>query len=195
VSLRRLLVLVSLAPLAGGAALLAGQAWLAAKAEIAEALIERAFDAHLADGAIHRPWSWADTHPVARLEVPRLGVERFVLAGGSGSSMAFGPGHLDGTAAPNGEGNSVLTGHRDSWFAFLERLRVGDELRMQTRETMRCYHVGALEVRAEWETEVLAPAAGRRLTLITCYPFGGLRGGDLRYVVTSREGACGGPRP
>ena len=72
--------------------------------------------------------------PIARLEEPHLGVSRHVLTGGSGSSMAFGQGHLDGTAPPNGMGNGVLVGHRDSWFAFLKHLRVGDEICLQGRQ-------------------------------------------------------------
>ena len=37
---------------------------------------------------------------MARLSVPRLGLERHVLAGAHGRSLAFGPGHLDGTPLP-----------------------------------------------------------------------------------------------
>jgi sortase A len=107
--------------------------------------------------------------------------------------MAFGPGHIDGTAPPNGNGNSALAGHRDSWFAFLEHLRVDDEIRLETRTERRCYRVDELAVRAEWESEVLAAVAERRLTLITCYPFGGLGRGDRRYVVICRERACAEP--
>jgi len=184
---RRLLVLVSLAPLAGGAALLAEQAWLGAKAALAEQLIDRAFSAHLLDGRPHRPWSWADTHPIARLDVPRLGIRRTVLAGCSGSSMAFGPGHIDGSAGPNRQGNCALGGHRDSWFAFLRELRRGDEILLRSREGTVRYRVARIAVRSMWDAEPLEPAERRRLTLITCYPFDGLRRTPWRYVVTCDE--------
>jgi len=184
---RRLLVPVSLAPLAVGAALLFGQGWIGAKAALAEVLIERAYAAGLADGRPHPPWSWADMHPVALLEVPRLEIRRIVLSGCSGSSMAFGPGHLDGSARPNGPGNCALAGHRDSWFAFLEQLRPGDRVRLSTREGPRWYRVTNLEVRSMRDAGVLEPRPERRLTLITCYPFGALFPGELRYVVTCQE--------
>ena len=185
--MRRLLVLVSLAPLAGGAALLADQARLAVKARLAERLIERAFASHLKDGKPHAPWSWADMHPIARLEVPRLGLRRTVLSGCSGSSMAFGPGHIDGTAAPTAAGNCALAGHRDSWFAFLELLRQGDEIRLLSAQGRRRYRVAGLEIRSMHDAGVLAPTARRRLTLITCYPFRGLGRSPLRYVVLCDE--------
>jgi sortase A len=167
-----------------GGLLLGQQAWLAAKARVAEHLIDRAFESHLLDGKAHRPWDWADTHPVGRLEVPRLGVRRTVLAGASGSSLAFGPGHVDGTAAPNGRGNSVVAGHRDSWFAFLEQLSVGDEVVVTTHDGVRRYRVVKTDVRSMWDIDVAAATDDTRLTLVTCYPFDGLVGSTYRYVVT-----------
>jgi len=167
-----------------GGLLLGQQAWLAAKARLAGHLIDHAFAAHLVDGKAHPPWSWADTHPVGRLEVPRLGVRRTVLAGASGSSLAFGPGHVDGTAAPNGPGNSVVAGHRDSWFAFLEQLRLGDEVVVTTGDGVRRYRVAKIDVHSMWDPEVAASIGDTRLTLVTCYPFDGLVGSTQRYVVT-----------
>ncbi len=169
-----------------GTAVLGEQGWLAVKAAVAERLIDRAFAAHLADGEAHRPWSWADTHPVARLSVPRLGVERTVLSGAAGPSLAFGPGHVSGTSPPNAGGNCAVAGHRDGWFAFLEELRLGDEILLETRGRSRRYVVSDLSVRSMWDGEVLAPTPETRLTLITCYPFGGLRPSELRYVVVGQ---------
>lgn len=180
---RRLAAAVGSLLLILGSALLGEQGWLAFKAAVAERLIERAFSAHLTDGEVHRPWSWADTHPVGRLSVPRLGVERIVLAGAAGSSLAFGPGHVSGTAPPNGAGNCGLAGHRDSWFSFLQELRPGDELLLETRDRSLRYVVSDLSVRSMWDDQALAPTVEPRLTLITCYPFGALRRGPLRYVV------------
>ena len=47
-----------------GGWLVAEQGWIAAKARLASLLIDRAFEAHLRDGRVHRPWEWADTHPL-----------------------------------------------------------------------------------------------------------------------------------
>ena len=174
--------------LAGGG-LLAEQAWLTAKAQLAEVLIRRAFAAHLRDGAPHRPWNWADMHPVAQLEVPRLGVLRTVLSGASGSSLAFGPGHVDGTAAPNAAGNCALAGHRDGSFAFLHDLRMGDHLTLRTRAGSMRYEVRDLLVAEMGDVALLQPTEEPRVTLITCYPFHGLSRSDLRYVVVLQRSA------
>ena len=185
--MRACLGVLGLLPLAVGAGLLWEQGWLAVKAQLAASLIDRAFDAHLEDGRVHRPWRWADTHPIARLEVPRLGIRRHVLAGSSGSSLAFGPGHVDGTALPNRPGNSALAGHRDSWFAFLEQLRLGDELQVTTRDASQSYRVTELGVLSMWDTGALEPTADTRITLITCYPFEGLLRSPWRFVVVGQS--------
>ena len=59
---------------------------------------------------------------------PRFSQDVIVLAGASGRTLAFGPGHLDGSARPGEPGNCVLSAHRDTQFAFLRRLEIGDLL-------------------------------------------------------------------
>jgi sortase A len=159
------------------------------KARLAQVLLERAWTATLAGRAEARPWPWADTHPVARLQVPALGVDQIVLAGASGRTLAFGPAHLDGTAPPGAAGHSVLSGHRDTHFRFLRRLAPGTELRVQGRDgTWRRYLAGeprVIDSRRAW----LGAAEGRTaLTLVTCYPFDAIDpGGPLRYLVSAES--------
>ena len=161
------------------------QGYLSLKARLADHLIAHAFQAHLRDGGAHRPWSWADTHPIGKLEVPRLGVERILLAGASGASLAFGVGHLDGTAAPNTAGNCCIAGHRDTVFGFLGEVRVGDLLWVETHEGRVAYRVARREVRSMWDANVLRATEQRRLTLITCWPLDEWRPGPERLVVVA----------
>lgn len=185
--------MASRASLTAGALLLAvasavhlGQgAYIYAKAELAQLLIERAWKRALAGDAAPRPWPWADTWPVARLDAPAHGVSLFVLSGSSGRTLAFGPGHQAGTPVPGARGNSVIGGHRDTHLSFLERIAVGDSIRVQrTDGTTVEYRVTQLDVLDRRDTWVTRNDAGTRLTLITCWPFNALRaGGDERYVV------------
>ncbi|MDY7095201.1 MAG: class GN sortase [Acidobacteriota bacterium] len=177
--------------------------WLYAKAGLAQVLLARAWERTVEAGAsieaesaieVGRtaefvPWPWADTYPVARLEVPRLGVRRIVLAGSSGRTLAFGPGHVAGTALPGEAGHAAVGGHRDTHLAFLQRLRPGDELVVETRRgELRRYRVDHREVVDHRDTGVLVDLGERRLSLITCYPFDAVvPGGPLRYVVSAAE--------
>ncbi len=197
---RRLAIAASFLGLAVGLGLVGEQGYLAVKARVAERLVDRAYAAYLKDGGAHPPWSWADTYPIGRLGVPRLGVRRTLLAGASGTSLAFGPGHIDGTARPNARGNCCVAGHRDTSFAFLGDLRVGDVLWLETRQALVHYRVTERSVVSMWDTEVLERSATTRLTLITCWPLDAWTPGPERLVVVAEpyrgpEIANGGQAP
>jgi sortase A len=167
---------------AGHGAFLYGKAWLA------QVLLRDAWQ-RFQDGAAGpvRPWPWADTWPVARLEVPRLGIDEIVLAGGSGRTLAFAPGHVDGTALPGAAGNSIIGGHRDTHFRFLADLVPGDAVVVTTVDRRRItYRVVEHRVVRDGAAAIRLDVAGAWLTLATCYPFDAIvPGGPLRYVVTA----------
>ena len=171
-----------------GGLLIAEDLRLAVKGRLAARLIDSAFRAHLEDGAPHRPWPWADFHPVAHLAVPRLGVDRIVLSGASGTSMAFGPGHLDGTAVPGTTGNSVVAGHRDSSFGFVGALARGDEIVLETKQGKTVYIVETKRVVDRTDVWITERDAWDGLVLVTCHPVDGLLPTDARLAVFCRFG-------
>jgi len=151
---------------------------------LAQVLLERAFAATLATGQIVKPWSWADTWPIARVEVPRLGKGAIVLYGSSGQALAFGPGHLEGTPDAGEQGIAVYAAHRDTHFAFLRDVRIGDAIRVTRSDgaTFLFRVTGTSVVR--WDSSGVDPAAdGRGLILSTCWPLDGKFSGPLRYLV------------
>ena len=158
--------------------------WIHAKALLAQVLLERAFAASLAGGQPVKPWSWADTWPVARIEVPRLHASEIALAGASGQALAFGPGHVERTPEPGEPGTAVFAAHRDTSFAFLGEVRIGDAIRVTRRDgRMFTYLVTSTSV-VRWDASgVDADADGRALVLATCWPLDGKFTGPLRYVV------------
>ena len=95
--------------------------WIPVKAELAQFLLERAWQRTLAGDNDAKPWPWADTRAVAVLEVPRLGLRQVVLEGSSGRNLAFGP-TLVNTTKLDGAADRILSGHRDTHFRFLKEL-------------------------------------------------------------------------
>ncbi len=185
---RTLLVLAIALPLCGMWQIGQGT-YIHAKAILAQALLEMAW-AEAREGQKEvKPWPWADTWPVSRLFVPRLGISRIVLAGASGSSLAFGPGHLFGTSLPGQQGNSVIVGHRDTHFKFLRLLRTGDLITVQNgNKRLPNYLVTETQIVTKYELQHLAQTRDATLTLITCYPFDAIStGGPLRYVVIAKQ--------
>ena len=162
--------------------------WIYAKAHVAQWLLARAWSRTLHGEAQAKPWQWADTWPVARIDFPRQDAHYIVLAGASGRTMAFGPGHVDGTADPGEQGNCVITAHRDTQFAVLREVWPGDEIVVHNRRGVAVrYRVIRTGVTHERDTSALTRSEGRRLTLLTCYPFDGMvPGTELRYMVVAR---------
>lgn len=177
----RLLVVALL--LAGGWEMAEG-GYIKMKAWLAQQLLQSAWETTLAGGTRARPWPWADTWPLARLQVARLGIDQIVLSGASGRTLAFGPGHLSGTALPGGPGNSVISGHRDTHFSFLRDLLPGDRIELTPASgEMLMYAVITAEVRHQDDLWLLDQGHSL-LTLITCYPFDALLpGGAERFVI------------
>jgi sortase A len=161
--------------------------YIYAKAKLAQVLLDDAWSRTLHGERHAKPWRWADTWPVAKIGFPRQHQTFIVLSGASGRTMAFGPGHIDGTAAPGEVGNCVISAHRDTQFAVLHDIDIGDEIVVETRSgaTVR-YRVRSIRVVKQRDTGVLQDRGDRRLTLVTCYPFKAVRpGGDLRYAVVA----------
>ncbi len=171
--------------LIAGCLSMASGAWIHAKAWLAQVLLEGAWTATLAGAGSVRPWPWADTWPVARLESEAHDVRLLVLAGSTGRTLAFGPGHQDGSAVPGAPGTVIIGGHRDTHFRFLRDLAPGDRLRLQSASGAWSEYrvVGATVADIRHHRLALDPG-NPMLTLVTCYPFDALRpGGPLRYVV------------
>jgi len=162
--------------------------WIHAKAGLSQVLLRQAWAKSQDDQREHRPWPWADTHPVARLRVDHLGVDQIVLAGDSGRVLAFGPGWAPASAAPGGSGNTVFSGHRDTHFDWLRGLQVGDRIVVEAAGGEARYEVTRLQVADSRHEQIALESNAARLTLVTCWPFDAIStGGPLRYVVTARR--------
>jgi sortase A len=159
-------------------------AYIHAKALLAQVLLERAFDETIASGRVVKPWSWADTWPVARIEVKRLHASAIVLAGSSGQALAFGPGHVELTPDAGERGTAVYSAHRDTHFRFLKDIAIGDEI-VITRsdgEVFRYRADGTSVVR--FDTSGIDPMTnGHELVLSTCWPFDAVTPGPARYLL------------
>ena len=182
---RRAGVALVVALLGCGIWLLGHGLWIQAKAELAQHLLQRAWRRTLAGASAVKPWPWADTWPVARLQLPAHGVDLIVLDGVSGRTLAFGPGHMPGTPLPGRAGVAIIAGHRDTHFRFLRHVQAGDAIVVEAPGRPPARFRVRERVVVDARTAVLARADdARELVLVTCYPFDALRpGGPLRYIV------------
>lgn len=170
-----------------GAYLFSQGIYMDAKAKLAQVLITHSWEQSLANKSPPpKPWWWADTHVIAKMEVPRLSKTLFVMRDSSGESLAFGPGHLIGSAPPASTGHSMIAGHRDSHFEFLQTVQLNDIITVMNHQGQtKHYRVTNRKV-VDTEKEPLMLFEQEQLTLITCYPFDQLiPNGTLRYLVNA----------
>jgi sortase A len=159
-------------------------AYIHAKALVAQVLLERAFTETIASGRATKPWSWADTWPVARIEVKRLRASAIMLAGSSGQALAFGPGHVELTPNAGERGVAVYSAHRDTHFRFLKNVAIGDEIDI-TRNDGRMFRYRADDAAVvRFDASGIDPLTdGYELVLSTCWPFDAVTPGPMRYVL------------
>jgi sortase A len=163
-------------------------AYIPAKAWLAQELMQRAWRRAENGDEDLAPWPWADTWPIAKLSASDGEIELIVLAGSSGRTLAFGPGHVSASAMPGEVGNSVIGGHRDTHFQFLQHLQAGDSVLIETPDGYeRHFRVTGTEVVDSRHGSFHIDAPQPMLSLVTCYPFDARSpGGPLRYVVTAQ---------
>jgi len=159
-------------------------AYIHAKALLAQVLLDRAFTETITTGRDVKPWSWADTWPVARIEVKRIGASAIVLSGSSGQALAFGPGHLEFTANAGERGVAVYSAHRDTHFRFLKDVRIGDEIDVTRRDGQTFRYRADTHSVVRFDQFGIDPlSSGHELILSTCSPLDAVTGGPDRYLL------------
>ena len=159
------------------------------KAILAQILLQNAWSQTQNGQSQVKPWPWADTYPVARLEVATLGADMIVLAGSTGATLAFGPGHVGSSKRPGEAGVVVIGGHRDTHFSILREMEIGDPIFIEDTQGKRyAYPVMKIAVRHKDEVTIIVGVQNQFLVLATCFPFEGVvPGGPERFLVIAEQ--------
>jgi len=113
--------------------------------------------------------------PIARIEIPRIGVGKWVVAGVEKDHLKQGPGHYPETPLPGQLGNSAIAGHRTTFgqpFFDIDKLQVGDEIVVTTLAGRFVYRVTGQEIVSPSDYQVIATTdpTVATLTLTSCHP-------------------------
>jgi sortase A len=122
----------------------------------------------------------------AKLIIPRLDAELYVVEGDDHADLRRGPGHITGTALPGSAGNCIIAGHRDTHFRVLKDIRDGDDIVLETVAGQYLYRVHFTKVIPPTDTAVLESTKTPQLSLITCYPFYYIGSAPERFLVKAR---------
>lgn len=109
-------------------------------------------------------------YTLTRLTVPKIGLDAIVVEGTDDNALKLGPGHMENTAMPGADGNSVISGHRDTFFRHIHELEKGDDVLVERGGRVYKYEVTGKKILDPDDTWVTNPTNEAELTLITCYP-------------------------
>ena len=182
--MKRLILLIA----ALGLSFFAYGAYIPAKAVLAQYLINNAWNDSIRSGESHKPWGWADMHPVMKLSSDKHKQELIVLSGDKGNSLAFAPGYNIFSFMPNQGGTTVISAHRDTHFEFLQNVSISDVFELTDRNNRTSsYEVSDIKIIDATHQDIAIDSSQDELKLITCYPFDAIVArGPLRYVVTAK---------
>jgi LPXTG-site transpeptidase (sortase) family protein len=129
------------------------------------------------------PIQFGEGESVGSLAIPTL-MQKFPIIQGTGQNeLKKGVGHFIQSVLPGEEDNCVLSGHRDSVFAKLGQLKIGDPLVVQTAAGKFTYEIMQIRVVDKTDKTVIVPADHAILTLTTCYPFKYFGNAPDRYII------------
>lgn len=120
---------------------------------------------------------------IGTLSIPVLKQELPIIQGTSENELKKGVGHFILSVLPGEEDNCVLSGHRDTVFAELGKLKIGDQLIVQTSAGTFTYEIKRIRIVDKDDKTVIVPTDHAVLTLTTCYPFHFVGNAPDRYIL------------
>ena len=182
-------IIASLAICLVGAVMLGDGLYIWSKAAFGQILLDKAWQHSAEQAAPNKPWHWADMRALARMTLPAQGRTSIILDDTSGEALAWGPGHMAGTALPGDAGLSVIAGHRDTHFDVLGKIKPGDLVHIERYDGASATFTITERLIVDGNKASLPTATDRPvLALVTCWPLDAINaGGPERLVVLAEE--------
>ena len=127
----------------------------------------------------------AEGDNIGIVTIPALHQKLPIIEGTGEDELKKGVGHFAQSVLPGEKDNCVLSGHRDTVFSGLGKLKTGDMLIVQTSSGAYTYEIKRTRIVDKDDRTVIIPADRAVLTLTTCYPFGYLGSAPERYVISA----------
>jgi sortase A len=122
---------------------------------------------------------------IGSLIIPAIQKVLPIIHGADEDELKKGVGHFAQSVLPGEKDNSVLSGHRDTVFRQLGKLKINDLLIVKTSAGEFTYVIHTIKIVHKDDKSVIAPAEHAVLTLTTCYPFEYVGDAPERYILTA----------
>jgi sortase A len=122
---------------------------------------------------------------IGTLSIPSLKLRLPIVEGTDDDALDKGVGHFSQSVMPGQQDNCVLAGHRDTVFARLGTLKLGEDLVVQTGAGMFTYQITKIRIVHKDDKTVIVPSDHAILTVSTCYPFHYVGFAPDRYILVA----------
>lgn len=122
---------------------------------------------------------------IGSITIPSLNRKLTMLQGTGEKELKKGVGHFTQSVLPGEKDNCVISGHRETAFRQLNKLKVGNLLIVQTSAGTFTYEVSGTRIVHKDNKTVIVPTKNAVLTLTTCYPFNFIGNAPDRYIVSA----------
>jgi sortase A len=122
---------------------------------------------------------------IGSLTIPAIKQVLPIIHGANEDELKKGVGHFAQSVLPGEKDNSVLSGHRDTVFRQLGKLKIHDSLIVKTSAGEFTYIIQTIKIVHKDDKSVIAPADHAVLTVTTCYPFDYIGDAPDRYILTA----------
>ena len=127
----------------------------------------------------------AEGDAIGSMTIPALKQKLPIFEGTSTEPLKKGVGHYNQSVLPGEADNCVFSGHRETVFRQLGKLKIGDQLIVQTSAGTFTYEVKGTRIVHEDDRTVIVPIDHAVLTMTTCYPFDTPGYFPDRYIVSA----------
>jgi sortase A len=120
---------------------------------------------------------------IGTMNIPSIKKRANIFEGTDSKTLKKGVGHYLQSVMPGVVDNSVLSGHRDTVFSSLGKVKVGAFIIIGTNTGTHIYRVNRIRIVNQNDRTVIVPTETATLTLSTCYPFRFIGNAPKRYIV------------
>jgi sortase A len=110
---------------------------------------------------------------IARIRIPAIGVDDYVVEGTDTGSLRKGPGHYPETPLPGDPGTAAIAGHRTTYgapFREIDKLERGDRIVLDMPDGRFIYRVTRTKIVDDSDLSVLDRVGYKQLVLSACHP-------------------------
>lgn len=122
---------------------------------------------------------------IGSVTIPAINTTLPIFQGTDEKELKKGVGHYSQSVLPGEEDNSVLSGHRETTFRELGKLKIGDLVIVKTSAGTFTYKVSGTRIVHADDRTVIVPTDHAVLTMTTCYPFNFIGKAPDRFIVSS----------